>query len=656
MKRMPIRTKVAAALSLPLLALLVFSALEVRRAAQGAAEVRDETALARAAVGPSGIISRLQDERTWAAVELVGLESQYEVLARGYGPTRKATDDAIRAFRADVTSKGGAVEDIYRRPLADLDELASIRADIDAFKAPRVLTANMPFDTSMYDRYSRVIHGMLDANAGIPLQVRDDELRQGTDLAEVASHQIELNADVSRQTVVAATLSPNGIDTPEEINTIASLLARLDRNNERLLGATGRYADVVRKYFPTAYAKKVDQDVQAAIRTGTLGNLNQFLDDIAQAGQANLYQRLRDSLSSAVVDRADTLNTDANTRQRLFVLLAVVTFGAAATMTWLVSRSITRPLESLTRQAADMAAHRLPDAVLDILATPIAQDVEVPPVDPITVETRDEVANVAATLNTVQTSALDLAVEQALLRRNIADTFVNLGRRNQNLLSRQLDFITQLESQETNPETLASLFQLDHLATRMRRNAESLLVLAGIDPPRRWAAPVSLVDVIRAALGEIEDFQRVQIDRVAPAMINGTTATDLAHLLAELLENALAFSPPNQAVEVRGWDRHPGYTLAVIDYGLGMPPDELERANRRLAGMESFTVAPSKYLGHYVAGTLAARHGIRIALSTGPGQGVVAIVEVPVDEVGTPSVLTTRLGGPGAPMPVPGQS
>jgi hypothetical protein len=255
------------------------------------------------------------------------------------------------------------------------------------------------------------------------------------------------------------------------------------------------------------------------------------------------------------------------------------------------------------------------------------------------------VSDVADALNTVQDTALDLAVEQAVLRRNIADSFVNLGRRNQNLLGRQLDFITELETNETSPDALANLFRLDHLATRMRRNAESLLVLAGIEPPRQWAAPVRLTDVIRAALGEVEDYQRVTVRGVEPATIIGSAAADLAHLLAELIENALVFSPPDQTVDIRGRTRPgraaagagdlSGYTLAVIDSGLGMPATDVAAANRRLAGAESFTIAPSKYLGHYVAGNLAARHDITVRLDNSPGNGITATVTVP------PGLLTT---------------
>ena len=248
-------------------------------------------------------------------------------------------------------------------------------------------------------------------------------------------------------------------------------------------------------------------------------------------------------------------------------------------------------------------------------------------------------ADVADALNTVQDSALDLAVEQAVLRRNIADSFVNLGRRNQNLLGRQLDFITELETNETDPDTLSNLFRLDHLATRMRRNAESLLVLAGIEPPRQWAAPVRLTDVIRAALGEVEDYQRVTVRGVEPATIIGSAAADLAHLLAELIENALVFSPPDQTVDIRGARTGDGptggYTLAIIDAGPRHAGRGHRRANRRLAGAETSPSPRPSTSGHYVAGNLAARHGIRVHLDNSPGSGITATLNLP------PTLLTT---------------
>jgi signal transduction histidine kinase len=316
------------------------------------------------------------------------------------------------------------------------------------------------------------------------------------------------------------------------------------------------------------------------------------------------------------------------------IVLTVAAVGAAVLLAFVVSRSITEPLRSLTAQAKEMSEHRLPGAVIEILETPLGDDVRMPQATPVAVRARDEVGDVADALNSVQDTALRLAVEQAVLRRNIADSFVNLGRRNQNLLGRQLDFITELESHETDPDTLASLFRLDHLATRMRRNAESLLVLAGIEPSRKWAAPVRLTDVIRAALGEVEDYQRVTMRDVVPATVLGSVAADLAHLVAEFVENSLTFSPPEEMVSVSGRPVESGYRLAVVDHGLGMDEDDIAQANRRLVGAERFTIAPSKYLGHYVAGNLAARHGVRVRLANLPGTGVAATIDLP------PAILT----------------
>jgi hypothetical protein len=291
--------------------------------------------------------------------------------------------------------------------------------------------------------------------------------------------------------------------------------------------------------------------------------------------------------------------------------------------------------------------------VQQVLDTPLGDDVVMPTLEPITVRTHDEVADVAKVLNVVQERAVDLAVEQAVLRRNIADSFVNLGRRNQNLVGRQLDFITELERDERDPETLESLFRLDHLATRMRRNAESLLRLAGGEPTAGWDGPVSLLDVVRGALGEIEDYTRVEIRHVDAAALAPGLGADLSHAVAELLENALTFSPPDQAVEVRGRRTAEGYVLAIIDNGVGMEVDELLRANKRLAGEESFTVAPSRYLGHYVAGHLTSRMGVRVQLQHGAAGGTTARIDIPASVLIDDVFATPPAPVPAAPAPAP---
>jgi light-regulated signal transduction histidine kinase (bacteriophytochrome) len=307
----------------------------------------------------------------------------------------------------------------------------------------------------------------------------------------------------------------------------------------------------------------------------------------------------------------------------------------ALLVTWLVARSITRPLVDLAREATDMAHRHLPESVRSVLATPVDEDVAVPPLEPIEVRSRDEVVDLAAALATIQDVALRVATEQAGLRRNLADAWLNIGRRNQNLLERQIGFLTERETAELDSGSLAALFHLDHLATRMRRNAESLLVLAGVGTPRQHRNPVPISDVVRAALGEVEDFRRVSPAHLGPVAIAGATAADLSHMLAELIENALTFSPTDTAVEIRGGSVRDNYRLAIIDQGAGMNAETLRQANRRLASTETFTLAPSRHLGHYVAGRLAARHAVSVSVHRLTGGGLTAVVDLPPDLLAT---------------------
>jgi signal transduction histidine kinase len=664
-RRIPIRMKLAAALAMPLFALAIVTALEVAQSTNGRDDVRGESNLAKASTGHQGLITTLQNERSWATVELVGQEDTYVLETEGYEGTRAETDAAIAAFEDQLAGEEQPVRDAFTPAMGALAELKTVRADIDAYSGPKDLT-NIETANELYARYSDLIQPLLSANGLVVSAIDNPELRQGAAVVDLATRQVEDQAELIRLTVVGVTLQSARVDTPAEITAISQARSTFEQNNRDILDIGEPYATLVDELYPEEMVSQLAEQVDSAVIKGT-ADVPQILELISLPPDQG-YGGMRDRLAEDVIARADDLSHAAEVRQRWYIVLAVTTLVAALAITWLVSRSITRPLRSLTRQATAMADHRLPEAVLDILDTPLGEDVDVPEVDPVAVHTHDEVADVAEALNTVQDTALDLAVEQAVLRRNIADSFVNLGRRNQNLLGRQLDFITELESNETSPETLSNLFRLDHLATRMRRNAESLLVLAGVEPPRKWVAPVRLTDAIRAALGEVEDYQRVTVRGVEPATIVGAAAADLAHLLAELIENALVFSPPDQIVDIRGRFRptaapnrpqalpgtrgrdrvparthdgdgeaeRPGmYTLAIIDSGLGMTAADIEAANRRLAGAESFTIAPSKYLGHYVAGNLAARHGIAVRLDNSPGNGVTATVHIP------PTLLTT---------------
>ena len=217
-------------------------------------------------------------------------------------------------------------------------------------------------------------------------------------------------------------------------------------------------------------------------------------------------------------------------------------------------------------------------------------------------------------------------------RRFTSDMLVNLARRNQSMLYRQLEIINQLEESERNPDALAELFRLDHLTTRVRRNAENLLVLSGEKPPRVWSQPVPLRDVVRAAIAETEDLDRVAFEIPEGPLVDGASVTDLTHLLAELTENAVRFSPPDMAVTVRG-RRDPrggqGQLLTVEDWGVGMEEADLAAANALLADPPEIDLSVSKRLGFHVVARLAARHGIRVVLSPTPGSGITASVALP---------------------------
>ncbi|HEU0042692.1 MAG TPA: nitrate- and nitrite sensing domain-containing protein, partial [Jiangellaceae bacterium] len=557
--------KLAAALAVPLVALAVVTFFEVARTSGAVRDVREQTALAKAAIGPAGLITTLQNERSWMAVEIVGWGEMAELPLKGYAETREATDAAIDTFRDEVEAEGGDVERTFSNALQNLGTLQQIRGDVDAFSAPRS-TANASFSGPTYDRYTSVISPFFDAITELSAAVDDPDLRQGTELADAVAREVEVLGDSIAQVLGDVATGAN-INTPEQVAWVSTKQSEFQQYAQKLRNATGAYARVVSDTFPSQLYDDVNAHLDQAITTGTV-DIMQVANSVANRPDRQSFEALQDGIATELVNRADALNSAALARQRWYAALGGMTLVLATLLVWLVSRSITKPLRSLTHQAKEMAEHRLPDAVLDILETPLGDDVAMPSIEPVRVNTRDEVADVADALNTVQDTALDLAVEQAVLRRNIADSFVNLGRRNQNLLGRQLDFITELETNEADPDTLANLFRLDHLATRMRRNAESLLVLAGIEPPRKWAAPVRLTDVIRAALGEVEDYQRVTVRGVEPATILGSAAADLAHLLAELIENALVFSPPDQTVDIRGRNRPghggddiaPGYT------------------------------------------------------------------------------------------------
>ncbi len=335
--------------------------------------------------------------------------------------------------------------------------------------------------------------------------------------------------------------------------------------------------------------------------------------------------------------RASALKSTAKIRLTALAILAVLAVIGASALLASASRSITRPLAMLAAEAYAIANVRLPEAIRQ--AQTIAADTDPEPPQRVAVPRRSsaEIAAVAMALDGAQETAYSLATEQARLLRSTSESLANLGRRNQNLLRRQLGFITELEREETDPGGLANLFELDHLATRMRRNAESLLVLVGESRPRTWSEPVPVSDVVRAAISEVEDYRRVSIRRLDDGYVGGAFVAGVAHVLAELVENGLSFSPPDVEVEIQGRLVHGRYLIGITDQGIGMERPEMERSNARLRGEESFLTAPTRFLGHYVVGQLARQLGIEVELSQSPVTGVTARVTLSTPVLAAPA-------------------
>ena len=312
---------------------------------------------------------------------------------------------------------------------------------------------------------------------------------------------------------------------------------------------------------------------------------------------------------------------------RTLGVVALAAFLLSALAVVVIGRTISDPIDSVSASARELADVRLP-ALLDTLRHPGRPT---PAFEPLVAGSNDEVAELVDSLNAVQVGIAGLAEEQrTMVRQGLSELVVNLARRNQSLLDRQIEVIDRLEHEEEDPDQLQELFNLDHLATRMRRNAESLLVVAGAEPARRRGGPVEVADALRVAMSEIEDYRHVKLVNVEDARIGAQSAVDLAHLFSELLENATQFSPPESPVEVSG-ARHPdgSYLISCVDHGIGMTTDQLANANEVLQNPPELGLGLTRSLGFIVIGRLAARLGVQIELTHTPNGGITAIADIP---------------------------
>lgn len=632
-----IRGRVAVVLAVPTCLLLAFVGLAVELRAEDYGDARTTRSEVELSLRLRSLVHELQLERGLTN-GLLGGEARYR---KPLDATRKHVDVQLRALRDE-----GAIEDVIRTRLG---RLTATRDDIDADSAGR--DAAITF-------YTYAIAGLnaVDPAAGTVTR-GDRELRDGVAaLQALAEAKEALANERSSLNGVFAYGAFRRAEYLEFIQERAVRVAAIERYRQvattnqriRLDQALGTVAANDAFTYEQLAERGVDGsrlNVDSRSWWNDTGTLNDDLYTVQLEVGAEVKARTR------------TLSDEAAGSLTLYVVVGVLILGLVSAAAALASRSITRPLAALAGGADDIARRRLPEAVQRIQQARSKGAAPPEPAEPAGVRVRHgaaEIAEVAAALRNVERTALDLAAEQARLRGNTTESLANLGRRNQGLIRRQLGLITRLESRELDPDELAELFELDHLATRMRRNAESLLVLTGQHTARPTARPAAALEVVRSAVAQVEQYRRVMVAQVERASLRGHVVSDVAHLLAELIENGLTFSPPEESVDVHGWrDEAVGeYCFAVVDHGVGMSPADLQRSNALLvdSGDEIFLSAPTRFLGHHVVGRLARRQGIEVRLFDTPEGGVSALVILPT------RLLAPDEEEPPPPAPKPGIS
>ncbi|MFG2987134.1 nitrate- and nitrite sensing domain-containing protein [Streptomyces sp. NPDC048258] len=360
------------------------------------------------------------------------------------------------------------------------------------------------------------------------------------------------------------------------------------------------------------------------------------LDELAAMGTAagDRYQK-----------RVEPVAMDVLVQAAIAGVLGFIALVFSLILSVRIGRDLVRDLSRLRKEAHEASGVRLPSVMRRLAA---GEHVDVETEAPHLEYEKDEVGQVGQALNSLQRAAVEAAVKQAELRRGVSEVFVNLARRNQVLLHRQLTLLDTMERRTEDTEELADLFRLDHMTTRMRRHAEGLVILSGAAPSRQWRKPVQLMDVVRAAVAEVEDYERIEVRRLPRLGIAGPAVADVTHLVAELLENATVFSPPHTAVQVHGERVANGFTLEIHDRGLGMNPEALLDANLRLAETPDFELSDTDRLGLFVVSRLAQRHSVKVVLQPSPYGGTTAVVFLPaalLTEAPETNGTGIRLGG-----------
>jgi signal transduction histidine kinase len=601
--------------------------------------------------GTSGaLVDGLQDERA-AAVLVLGTEAgDAEERTAAFTEAQQAVDEAERRFRSESDTLTGV-------PATVRELLADVRGQLSLLPQTRnqVVAGEIGL-TAAAAGYEELIAGLInfrDASAQLAGDTElGDRMRTAAAISRakeflsqqrVIGHEVLIRDAYQPHLRTAFIAAQAGYNTFLQIFQVAATGSEQAMLDQALEGPDVRQSQLYQDYLESLEGEDLGSPPWDA----------RAWDDVMST-HAGLVRELETQLDRVIVADATELRNTV-TRQVLVeasLLLSVVL--VAILLAWLVARSMARSLRDLRQGALAVAQHGLPQAVSRLrdpaLSTQLSpSQVASQIAEPLPVRSKDEFGQVAEAFNAVHLEAVRTAAEQAQLRSSVATMFVNLARRSQLLVDRLIGHLDRLERGEEDPDRLAELFQLDHLATRMRRNDENLLVLAGADSTRVQRDPASLMDVLRAAQSEVEHYTRIEfgvVDRdleVAAHAVN-----DLVHLVAELFDNATVFSPPDSQVLVEARRVGDRAVLYVEDRGLGLSPQQLAEINERLATPPLVDVAVSRMMGLVVVSRLAARHGVKVELRPAAERGAVADVTLPA------SVLVPRaLDGRPESVPVP---
>ncbi|TCP47915.1 signal transduction histidine kinase [Tamaricihabitans halophyticus] len=529
------------------------------------------------------------------------LSERRTAVDQAVGPLDRSTQRAVEV--------DGRIQDRYDDVRGAFEQLGAIRGGVDSDRLDALAATT---------RYSEITRALLNLDQAVVSRANDSSVGGSV----VALHDLEA---VKEELAVQKARIGAGIATSTmPASEIVELRTSDVRLNDRLDEFRAVASDqLVRDYDATVTGAEVATrnrlvrtllteqgvDVGAVVR-GMSASEWHSTSTAAIDLTGQVTNRVGDQLSST----ASQLRDDASSTTGL---VAVLLFGAlilAIAVVVIITRQLLRSLRALRRGAMEVAQQRLPEVVDELNAGKRPSE----EIEPVKVHTKDEVGQVARAFDAVHRQALRLAIEQSSMRSGYSGVLVNLSRRSQSLVQRQLQLIEELERDEEDADQLATLFRLDHLATRMRRNNENLMVLSGSEPARRGGQPVALSDLLRAAVSEIEQYQRVTIQAPAPALIVGYAASDLLRLVAELLDNATAFSAPETQVTVASRVTEDGsVSIDVLDQGIGMTAEEVAVANERLSTAGSVTTMSSRRMGLFVVGRLASRHDIRVQLHGG---------------------------------------